>query len=265
MDIKDSHTCNLLGLELLSEYYKADYNELKAYYKELAEDTEFLNALNERMDASRKFYAKGLFGKGKIDTVDWFGNQRIILYVLLRLLKPELAVETGCFYGGTTAFMLNAIRKNGNGRLVSIDLPATVMEEKNVHRHENVGNSEKLYGNLKTGFIIPDYLKERWDLIEDESMRAMRKIKETFTFFSHDSEHSRDYMREELTLAKSMMPVSSTLIADDIDWSNGFLEFCVNNRLYPLFLTDNGKNALKVRLGLVRLNHQFNGKKDVTG
>jgi hypothetical protein len=252
-------------LQLIAEYYDVDYHEIESYYRELQDDAVFLDALNERMEASRTLYSKGLFGQGKIDSIDWFANQRITLYVLIRLLKPELAVETGVFYGGTTAFILNGLNKNNKGRLISIDLPADELEKESFSRHNKVGDSEELHEKLKPGFIIPDYLKDRWQLIQQESLSALEEIIEPFTFFSHDSEHRHDHMLKELEVARAKMPAHSTLMADDIDWSNGFIEFCVKNKLYPLFLTDNGKSGLKVRLGIARLDHPNIGKKDVTG
>ena len=265
MEIKDSHTCNLLSIELIAQYYGIEYAELECYYRELEADTFFLNALNERIGASKKKYSKGLFSNENINSVDWFGNQRIALYILVRYLKPSLCIETGVFYGGTTAFILNALAKNKNGKLISIDLPANKLEQRKFCRHKNVGNSEIIPDGLKTGFIIPDYLKDRWELIEDDSLKALNNVKEAFTFFSHDSEHSWDFMLKELELAKSKMPKNATIFVDDICWSNGFFGFCVQNKLYPLVLTDNGKNGLNARLGLVWLNHPNNGKKDVTG
>jgi len=220
--------------------------------------------VNERIDACRDLYPKGLFLNENIKSIDWFGNQRIALYVLVRHLKPELCVETGVFYGGTTAFILNALKKNTKGKLISIDLPGEELEKTKFHRHKKVGDSELIPKGLKTGFIIPKHLKKRWEFIEDDSISALKGLKETFTFFSHDSEHSREFMLKELELAKSKMPKNSTIFADDISWSNGFLEFCVKHKLYPLFITDNGKDNLKVRLGLVRLDHPNNYKKDIT-
>jgi cephalosporin hydroxylase len=264
VDIDVSHKCNLLSLELIAKYYDVEYAEVKAYYHELEDDVVFLNALNERMDASRKLYSKGLFSHGKISSIDWFANQRIIQYVLIRLLKPDIAVETGVFYGGTTAFILNALRKNKSGRLISIDLSSNELADNSFERHDNVGDSEIVPEGLKTGFIIPQYLKERWEFIEGNSLDVLKRIKGPFTFFSHDSEHSYRFVLSELELVKSIMPISSTIMADDIDWSNGFIEFCVNNKLYPLFLTDNGKDGLNVRLGLVRLDHPNIGKQGVT-
>jgi len=265
MDIKDSRTCNLLSLQLLAEYYSCDVKELEGYYRELVEDKIFLKELNAKIEQCRDKYPKGVFLRENIDNVDWFGNQRITQYVLMRLLKPKLSVETGVFYGGTTSFLLNGLKKNGGGKLISIDMPAGNIINSSFRRHEKVGDSEIVPEGLKTGFIIPDYLKAFWDFREGSSMDVIKTIPDGFTFFSHDSEHRYDYMLEELSLARSKMPGNGTLMADDIDWSNGFLDFCTKGQLYPLFLPDNGKYGLKARLGLVRLDHPNIGRKDVTG
>lgn len=265
MDIRTSRTCNLLSLQLIAEYYSVDYAELRGYYSDLETDEKFLNSLNQRIDACRELYPKGLFSNKNINSIDWFGNQRIALYVLVRLLKPEICVETGVFYGGTTAFILNALDKNKKGKLISIDLPADELARQSFHRHEKVGDSELIPEGLRPGFIIPDYLKKGWDFVENDSLIALKEIREGFTFFSHDSEHSREFVLKELEIAKSKMPEKATIFADDIYWSNGFFEFCIRHKLYPLFLTDNGKDGLKVRLGIVRLDHPNNGKIDITG
>jgi len=132
-------------------------------------------------------------------------------------------------------------------------------------RHERVGDSEMIPQGLKPGFIIPNYLKDRWELIEDDSLHALKEMKDDFSFFSHDSEHSRDFVLKELEYARLKMPENGTIFADDIWWSNGFFEFCVKYKYYPLLLTDNGKFGLRVRLGLIRLDHPDRGKKHVTG
>jgi len=264
MDINTSHICNLLSLKLLAEYYCIGYSELQYYYNELANDKTFINELNQKIDTCRELYSKGLFLNKNITSIDWFGNQRITLYVLVRFLKPETCVETGVFYGGSTAFILNALEKNHKGKLISIDLPANKVQ-KAISRHENVGNTELVPKGLHTGFIIPDYLKDKWELIEDDSLNALKELECPFSFFSHDSEHSRSFMIKELELAKTLMSNNATIFADDINWSNGFYEFCVNHKLYPLLLTDNGKDELKARLGVVRFDHPNNGKVDITG
>ena len=66
-----------------------------------------------------------------------------ILYVLIRLLKRWQILETGVGAGVSSAFMLQALDKNGSGRLTSIDLP------------DEDGLS---------GWVVPAELHEYWDL-----------------------------------------------------------------------------------------------------
>jgi len=70
---------------------------------------------------------------------------------------------------------------------------------------------------------------------------------------------------EELEITKLKMPENITIFVDDIYWSNGFFEFGIKHKLYPLLLPDNAKYGLKARLSLVRLDHPYNDEKDVTG
>lgn len=43
------------------------------------------------------------------------------LYGLVRLLKPKVILETGCYKGGATKSMARAARKNGIGKVFSCD------------------------------------------------------------------------------------------------------------------------------------------------
>ena len=48
----------------------------------------------------------------------------IVLYGLVRALRPEFVVETGIATGVSTSFISAALIENGAGRLYSIDLPS---------------------------------------------------------------------------------------------------------------------------------------------
>jgi hypothetical protein len=45
------------------------------------------------------------------------------IYVICRLMSPDVVVETGVAYGVTSAFTLQALAVNRKGTLISIDLP----------------------------------------------------------------------------------------------------------------------------------------------
>ena len=54
------------------------------------------------------------------------------------------------------------------------------------------------------------------------------------------------------------MSESGFALVDDIDWSNGFYNFSLKYNLYPLLLTDNGKDNLRVRTGIISKSHRYN-------
>jgi hypothetical protein len=179
-------------------------------------------------------------------------------------------LETGVYYGGNSAFILNALHHNGAGTLISIDLPDSRIRQSgtaspDLARHPLVGDSELYDERLSPGFIIPDYLRSRWTFIEGNSLAIIPTLTATFDFYIHDSDHSFDFVARELDLARQRMSAAGTIVVDDINWSNAFFKFCVDNRYHPLCLTDNGKDDLNVRTGLVFLQHSDNRVEAIVG
>ena len=79
-----------------------------------------------------------------------------IFYVLPRLLRPTVLVETGVAAGSTTAFLLAAMRRNAHGELLSFDVPP-------VRGSGDMGWSINEF-NTEVGFLIPEIYKDRWSL-----------------------------------------------------------------------------------------------------
>lgn len=261
MDIKLSRECNKLNLLLVAKYLQQDPETILGFYEELLEDSHFISQLNEQMEKARTeiSFTKGIFGKGKIDSVDWFAFQRILLYVLMRTLKPAEVLETGVYYGGNTVFLLKGLADNSFGKLTSIDLPDSKIRGSNdSSRHPDVGDSELYNEQWKPGFLIPETLRKRWNLIEGSSLDEIPKLKEVFDFYIHDSDHSFKFMRTELELAHEKLSPRAVMLADDLDWSNAFYAFSVSKKYAPLLLTDNGKNGLLVRTGMLWRDHPNN-------
>ena len=270
MDIADTRKCNLWNLQKLAHYLDTDVAALNGYYDEILADQQFLAGLNDRMRAGRENgFTKGIFKRDSVDSADWFAFERVLLYVLLRHLKPAFSLETGVFYGGNTAFMLAALHRNGAGKLISIDLPdSTIRKEAGTvehARHPLVGDSEFYDKALKPGFLVPDYLKPFWEFVEGSSLDEIPKRRETFGFYMHDSDHSHDFLVAEIAAAKSKLSPSGVVVVDDIDWSNAFFAFCVEDHLAPVLFTDNGKDNLRVRTGLAMLDHPWNRVEAMTG
>ena len=58
------------------------------------------------------------------------------MYALVRLLKPGLVLETGCYLGFTAVRMAQALKENGYGRLVTCDIEERYVSELNVRSED---------------------------------------------------------------------------------------------------------------------------------
>lgn len=268
MKIEETYTCNLYNLEAVARYLGQSPDELISIYEALRADIGFISSLNDQIASVRSSsgFEKGIFRMPEVPSVDWFAFERILIYVLIRVCKPRLVLETGVFYGGNTVFILKALEDNGYGRLISIDLPDSRIRQIDAPpRHPSVGDSELYREDLRPGFLVPPALEARWDLVLGDSLAEIPKRTETFDLYVHDSDHSYDFLKREMEAALPKLSVNALAVVDDIDWSNAFYEVCAGKRLFPLLLTDNGKDNLRVRIGLLRLDHPNNGVPAITG
>ena len=273
MDIQTTRTSNIANLEILERYVNSPKGKLQKYYEELTDDFKLLAGINEKIEATIEIhgFTKGIFGKGKLSSLDWFAYQRVLIYVLIRYLKPQHILETGVFYGGNTTFLLAAAQKNEFGTVHSIDLPDSKIRALHIEtgqshaRHSLVGDSELYDEALAPGFIIPNYLKGRWQFIEGSSLDIIPNLKHEFGFYLHDSDHSFAFLNKELSIASKRLTDQAIVVVDDLNWSNSFFKFCSERKLYPLLSTDNGKDNLMVRTGILKMDHPNNGHPDITG
>ena len=269
MDISDTRKANLWNLEALSRYLDTDPLRIVGFYEQLLADAEFIDQVNRQAETVRKDFGftKGIFAMEEIPSVDWFAFERVLLYVLIRHIQPDHVLETGVFYGGNSLFLLKALEDNAQGKLVSIDYPDSTIRSdgENAQRHPGVGDSELYTAQLSPGFLIPPSLRARWELVEGDSLKQIPKRAETFELFVHDSDHAMPFLTKELAAVAPKLSENAMIVVDDIDWSNGFYAFCVDNKLHPILFTDNGKDNLRVRMGLAWRGHPNNASAAFTG
>ncbi len=267
MRISESRQNNIFAITEVENWLDLPAGTLKHYYEELISQKKFLAELSLQIEKHKNFKNNipGLFKQIPIKNVDWYGLQRILLYCLVRHMKPKLVVETGVYYGGNSVFILAALEENKKGKLFSIDYPQVLMNSQaKSKRHPWVGDSEVYEKIYQPGFIIPEILRTRFNLIVGDSLKEIPKLTGKIDLFIHDSEHTFKHVQSELNLIWKNLSNNALAYIDDIDWSNGFYSFVVENYLYPLLLTDNGKDNLRVRNGLIKKNHKFNNVKYLT-
>lgn len=267
MDILVSRWANESNLKRVEFFLGLEAGSLARAYQELIADEELIDLANSQMDEGRRLgFSKAIFSKPRVDGVDWFAFERILLYVLVRHFRPAFVWETGVYYGGNSLFILRALQRNGYGTLVSAELPATRVADPGASRHPWVGETEDYDTEaLPVGFLVPSALRENWDLRIGSSLELLPNFPGPCDLFIHDSDHSMDFLEAELSLIADQLSPDGLVVVDDIDWSNAFFSFASRNGFYPLLLTDNGKDDLRVRIGMVANGQRFNGIPAVTG
>jgi hypothetical protein len=133
------------------------------------------------------------------------------VWCLVRHLRPRKVVETGVAHGVTSRFVLEALTRNGEGHLWSIDLPPL---ERNWRE--------------QVGAAVGDRFPDQWSYIKGSSRRRLPKLLSQLgeiDLFIHDSLHSERNVRFEIDQAWRSLSPKGALVVDDIDANWGFHSF----------------------------------------
>jgi len=133
------------------------------------------------------------------------------IWCLIRHTKPKKVVETGVAHGVTSRFILEALARNGDGHLWSIDLPP-------VDR----------FWRKQVGVAVGDSHADRWSYIGGSSRRRLPALISRLgeiDLFVHDSLHSERNVRFELDRAWAAMSENGAFVVDDVDANWGFQSF----------------------------------------
>lgn len=133
------------------------------------------------------------------------------VWCLTRHLRPKKVVETGVAHGVTSRCILEALNKNGDGYLWSIDLPPL---ERN--------------WRSQVGVAVDDRNSDRWSYIKGSSRRRLPELLSRLgqiDLFIHDSLHSERNVRFELDRAWAALKPGGALVVDDVDANWGFQSF----------------------------------------
>lgn len=191
--------------------------------------------LDELAEKKRAFEARV-----RGETRGWryvFGSIRaqeaVDLYALLRKVRPKVMVETGVCNGFSSAFILAALERNGDGALHSIDLPEVAGAEYQEGAFWEGKLGAVIPPGEQPGWIIPDRLRARWSLTLGKSQERLPPLLAelgTIDVFMHDSEHSMECMSFEFGTAYPALRPGGLLIADDFTWNRAFEDFAARHQ-----------------------------------
>jgi predicted O-methyltransferase YrrM len=176
-------------LDLLSSRYGVDGDALLAEYRGSTFRRWFLRRRAELDRFSAPY---------RLGTTGHFGCEA--LYLLVRSARPRTIVETGVLYGASSAHLLAALARNGQGTLHSIEIGRQPWEP--AHEH-----------------FVPDELRARWSLIIGDSRRELAALMERCSpvdMFYHDSLHTYDHMNWEFGTALPRLAPRGILASDDV-------------------------------------------------
>jgi len=190
--------------------------EVKEYAGEFRENQKFQNSVEGK---------RRVFGKRRHPSWDYnIGTTLgLVLYIICRRQKPDIVLETGVSSGVSSSHILGALGQNKRGQLYSIDLPG--------------------WQDNQSGWLIPDYLRNRWHLIVGRSSQELapllKKVGEIDVFL-HDSDHSYQNMLREFQTAWGSLKTGGLLLAHNIDYNESFTDFCRNQGVKGYFLGELG-------------------------
>jgi hypothetical protein len=161
-----------------------DCDRVAAHIAELDGDAEFARRLRE--GTAGRFASKRSPQLGR----------RLGWYAIARILKPEVAIETGIHDGLGSLVLLTALRRNGEegspGVLLSFDpLPGT-------------------------GWIVPDELRAGWEPYFERSEAMVERLRgRRVGLFLHDSLHTYAVERAEIEDAWQNRAEGCVLLSDN--------------------------------------------------
>lgn len=140
------------------------------------------------------------------------GDRRLarVVWCATRHLRPRAIVETGVARGLTSRVMLEALERNGEGHLWSIDLPALDRSTRS-----------------EIGAAIPPSLHGRWTYVSGTSRRRLPKLLAelgAIELFVHDSSHTTRNVSFELEQAWQSLQ-RGVIVADDVHLNAAFTAF----------------------------------------
>lgn len=153
------------------------------------------------------------------------------LYISIRALKPDSMIETGVANGFSSWVILNAMHKNGKGKLYSIDLPG------------NDTNADYNLPSEQIGRVVPEILRSNWSLRLGDGKQLlpalMQELGQIDVFF-HDSDHSYEHMKFEFEQSFPYIRSGGLILSDDIHKNNSFEEFYLREKLPTVLFSKGG-------------------------
>jgi hypothetical protein len=136
------------------------------------------------------------------------------LFAITRLLRPAHLLEVGVSSGVSSAYLLQALERNGRGTLHSVDRPK--LAPANGGRR-STAPSWSLPPGRSSGWAVPDRLRPRWDLRIGDKKVVLPLLADELSeanLLVYDVPHDDRAARQEFGRLDPLFAQGSVLIAD---------------------------------------------------
>jgi predicted O-methyltransferase YrrM len=191
------------SLDFIGRLFECDAGAFLRELESSAFRVEFRNRL-ARLDAEQPGRSAGTSSEFDCETV----------YVTVRAARPRVAVETGVLFGAFSAHILEAMSRNGDGSLISFDMP---------ERHGR---------NESKDHLVPDSLRAARRLVLGDTRQTLAPELERLgrvDLFNHDSWHVLPHMMWEFLIADKHLAPGGVLCSHDV------IETPARPNAFPLF------------------------------
>jgi predicted O-methyltransferase YrrM len=217
-----SSTSKKYGLTQISQFLNVDLAELERYADELENDLDFRERIKNQI---RKSPIRGILPK----EIVW--GRRIFWYVIVRVAKPNIVIETGTDKGFGSTVIARALQMNGAGKLVTVDVrePRGILTAK-----ETLG--------LPIEFVTQD------------SLQYLKTINYPVDLFLHDSNHEYTHEYSEFQEVLRNLTTKGLLMTDNSNQETSLFDFARANSLAFTNVANNSVNfpLEESHLGLAR-------------
>ena len=187
---------------------KKDYSFVNNIFLEIENNKEFQKYLDNQISKIKRRY--------ELPDQVYFAR-RLGWYALVRILKPEVVVETGTDKGLGTLLIAQALKENSCGKIYSFDIDPF------------------------SGVLIDLKDWENIELLKGDSIENLKKMGKV-DMFIHDSDHSKNYEMTEFESIQKSLSDNSIVISDNSQYTPALLEWSTRNNRRFLFFKEESKN-----------------------
>jgi predicted O-methyltransferase YrrM len=193
----DLSELNLLYLKhFIAEIFNVSFSIVDSYFNEFLSNEALFNHLRSNLKSNPETK----------DSHPAFGR-RIAWYVVARITKPKVILESGVFQGVGALVLVEALKLNQgegfNGQYYGIDIDS---------------NS----GSFLKGFPF-----ERASLIIGDSIEMLSQVGGEIDLYINDGDHNPTYEEKELVAIRQYLSPNAVLIADNAHVSPALAEWCI--------------------------------------